>query len=567
MTWLQSAKPRRGKSRGSRPIFQADFETTNDPEDNRVWNWFIYNLADDPTPGNVDWGVDIDGFIEHISTFDSIVYFHNLKFDGTFIIDRILRARYEHTKRASLPGQFETLIDRMGKFYSIKIVWRNGFATEFRDSLKKLPFAVKHIARAFKLDMSKGEIDYNKHRPVGYEPTPEEIEYGVKDVLIPAQALQSQFEQGMVKLTAGSDALAEYKNVTGKRVFDKLFPVLASAVDQDIRLAYRGGFTYASPRFKHELQGYGSVYDVNSLYPSVMYDELLPYGEPEWCDGLPEATDGFPLFMVSMTFTAQLKPDHIPIIQVKGASIFSETEYQEQINEPTTLSFTNIDLEMVFKHYDVDVLSYNGGWRFRAGRGMFRKFIDKWSQIKNESEGALREIAKLQLNSLYGKFASNPNITGKYPVLEDNRVKFRLGPEEERDPIYTAMGAWITAYARRVTITAAQLNYDRFAYCDTDSLHLMGTTPPAGIEVHENKLGAWAHEGDFQNAFFIRAKAYVEHMTDGSWSVHIAGVPENIAKRITFDDLWDGNVLDGKLMPRTVPGGIVLEDKTFTLRI
>ncbi len=141
------------------------------------------------------------------------------------------------------------------------------------------------------------------------------------------------------------------------------------------------------------------------------------------------------------------------------------------------------------------------------------------------------------------------------------------------------MGSFITAYARTITITAAQANYKRFAYCDTDSLHLMGTNPPQGITVHKSDLGMWAHEGDFDNAFYIRAKGYIEHMTHcehglvsecvkcEEWSVHIAGVPENITKRLRFDDIYDNHRLEGKLMPKTVPGGIVLEDGHFTLKL
>lgn len=555
------------RSKRKRQHYVADFETTTTPEDCRVWLWTMVQIGDD----SPIWGKDIDSFIHEISTRDSVVHFHNLKFDGTFLLDRILRSGYKHVEKAGLPGQFQTLIDRMAKFYSIKVMWKNGFVTEFRDSLKKLPFAVKVIAKAFGTPMLKGEIDFHKHRPVGYEPTTEELEYGFNDVLIVADALHSQMQEGMTRLTAGSDSLAEYKHVIGSKVFEKWFPVLAHHVDADIRLAYRGGFTYASPTYKGCLQGEGSVYDVNSLYPSVMHRELLPFGVPKWVYGLPEVTAQWPLFVVSMTFTAELKPGHIPIIQVKGASYFSETEYQESINEPVTLSFTNVDLDMVFEHYDVDVISYNGGWSFRGAHGMFTEFIDKWSTIKAESEGALRQIAKLHLNSLYGKFASNPNVTGKIPSLVNDAVKLSLGPEGTRDPVYTAMGAFITAYARRVTITAVQANFERFAYCDTDSMHLMGTTPPQGIVVHPGELGAWAHEGDFDQAFYIRAKGYMERMVTGDeagkLSVHIAGVPLNIASVLTFEDIYDGNVLSGKLVPRNVPGGVVLESGTFTLKM
>lgn len=570
----------RTRPKVARPHFVADFETTTRVDDCRVWLWSAVQLGSDAP----EWGKDITSFIKWLMNGDRIVHFHNLKFDGMFLLDHILRHGFHWRERATQPGTFQVLIDRMARFYSLRVVWMNGVVTEFRDSLKKLPFTVKMIAQAFKLPMAKGEIDFKLHRPVGYEPTPEELDYVFKDVLIVASALHTQMLEGMTKLTAGSDSLAEYKRVIGLKKFEKNFPVLNHAIDSDIRLAYRGGYTFASPRFKGRTLGCGRVYDVNSLYPSVMYTEALPYGTPIWCPGLPVSTPGYPLFVVSVTFTAKLKPDHIPILQIKGASMFSETEYQEEVDEPTTLSFTNVDLEQIMKHYDVDVLSYNGGWKFKAARGLFKEFIDKWSGIKANSEGALRAIAKLHLNSLYGKFASNPSVTGKYPTMVDDMVKLVLGKEATRDPIYTAMGAFITAYARKVTVDAAQLNYDRFAYCDTDSLHLMGLEEPQGIEVDDNELGKWAHEGDFDKAFYIRAKGYMERMISckhgvsgvecvecvvkcQDLSVHIAGVPVNITGGMDFEDIYDDHELWGKLTPKVVPGGVVLQEGKFTLKL
>lgn len=107
----------------------------------------------------------------------------------------------------------------------------------------------------------------------------------------------------MTKLTAGSDSLATYKKMTGK-LFIRRFPILSPEIDGEIRKAYRGGFTYADPRYSKQLNGKGSVYDVNSLYPSVMRTALLPYGDPIYSDGAPRTNR--PLYIASITFTAKL---------------------------------------------------------------------------------------------------------------------------------------------------------------------------------------------------------------------------------------------------------------------
>ncbi len=56
-------------------------------------------------------------------------------------------------------------------------------------------------------------------------------------------------------------------------------------------------------------------------------------------------------------------------------------------------------------HYDINNLTYNCGFKFRAVKGMFNKYIDFWinEKINGQKEGSVarRTIAKLMLNSLY----------------------------------------------------------------------------------------------------------------------------------------------------------------------
>lgn len=544
----------------------ADFETTTVADDCRVWHWGICNIRN---PELFYWNTDMESCVDFMKQSDATIWFHNLAFDAAFIMDFIMKAGYVWVKENPVAGQFTSLISNMGKFYQVTVVWDNDVTTEFRDSLKKIPMPVSMIAKTFDLPEGKGEIDYHKPRPVGYEPTDEEVDYLRKDCQIVAQALKIQFDEGMHRLTVGSDSLAEYKEIEGKKEFDKLFPVLSDDMDSEIRLAYRGGFTYADPRFMGKPQGHGKVYDVNSLYPSVMYDKVLPYGTPTYVEGKPEVSKSRPLFICSVTFTAKLKKKHIPCIQIKGKSFFLETEYQREITEPTTMFVTNVDLDLWEQQYDLNIISYNGGWSFKASKGFFKDFIDKWMHVKATSKGGLRAIAKLHLNSLYGKFATNPQVTGKYPVLEDGIVKLKTGEEETRNPVYTAMGVFITAYARQLTLNAAQANYSTFAYADTDSLHLLtGKTDehPENLTVDPNEMGAWDHEGNFTKALYMRAKAYCELMEDGSYSTHIAGLPESITEQLSFDNLKSGTKFQGKLTPQRVPGGIVLKDVGFTLK-
>lgn len=549
----------------STKYYVADFETTTKIDDCRVWAWGIANIE---TPNEVTINRYIHEFIDHVSNEDAIIFFHNLRFDGQFIIDYILKHGYTllyGQREKMVSSTFKCLMSNSGKMYSIRVKWSTGKTTEFRDSLKKLPMKVSEVARAFHIEEGKGEIDYRADRPLDHVITEEERDYLRRDVSIIAEAMQVQIHAGLTKLTQGADAMAQYKAMTGP-LFKTLFPTLSLELDGFIRQAYRGGFTYADPRFARKIQGPGKVYDENSLYPYVMASRPLPYGEPLKFSGPPIPNSSFDLFIFSVTITAKIKPNHIPCIQLKGYIMYGNTEYLSELDQPTTLWLTSVDWELYNEHYDIDVIAWGGGYKFRSKMGMFDEYINYWMKIKSNSIGGARQIAKNQLTSLYGKFATNPDITGKYPVLENGIVKFVLGDRETRQPVYTAIGVFVTAYGRSITIRAAQSHYDVFAYADTDSLHLLTNDEPSDLNIHPSELGAWKHELDFTNALYVRPKAYLERLHDGHYENHIAGLPKEITDKLIFADIYPGAVFRGKLAPKYVPGGVVLVDTDYTLQ-
>lgn len=539
----------------------ADFETTTNPLDCRVWSWG--SMAVDDYDDYVI-GIGVGSYVAYMLSAPSVTYFHNLAFDGSFILDYILKDGYAWVAKNPGKGQFSTVISNMNKFYSITIVSKEGMKVELRDSLKKIPLPVRDVPKAFNLDSSKGDIDYEMERPIGYLPSQEEWDYLYRDIFIMAQAMRIVLASGMKRLTVGADSLAEFKSLHGKG-FERTFPVLSKTVDDDIRLAYRGGIAMPNKKYARKRVGRGIVIDKNSMYPWVMRTKLLPYGKPWWSEVEDDDAD---LFILSLTFTAKLKPNHVPCIQIKRSIQFNSQEFLEEVNEPTTVSITSVDLELWQEQYDLKIWAINGYWNFKGIEGLFNDYIDKWMAVKANSTGGARTIAKLHLNSLYGKFAKNTDVTGKRPVLDDTgTVQYVMCDHEESNPVYTAMGAFITAYARQDLIRSAQANYDRFLYCDTDSLHLLGDDEP-DLWLHPTELGAWKVEHDgqsFDEAVFLRAKQYCERFGDHD-DVHIAGLPYEIAARVCLEDMLQPRTWDGKLVPKRVPGGTVLANTTFTLK-
>jgi hypothetical protein len=529
------------------------------------------------------------------------LYFRNLKFDGEFLFVWLFEHGYKHVvnREDITDNSFTTLISDKGQFYSIEIVFENDKKfprkVTIYDSLKIIKLSIDETAKAFKLPIQKLEIDYDEYREIGHVITPEEHAYILNDVKIDAMALKTLFDQNLEEMTIGSNALYDYKQIITAKRFDELFPV--PAYDSDIRQSYKGGFTYLSPRFKSENVGAGIVLDVNSLYPSVMYFNPLPYGEGIYFEGAYKPDKIYNLYVQMFTCNFELKENYIPTIQLKNNLAFIPTEYlTSSNNEDITLCLTSVDLQLFLEHYNVYNIEYHNGWKFKSTIGLFKNYIDKWNNIKvqatiDENE-ALRTIAKFMLNNLYGKFALNPNVQSKYPVYEDGKIRYVLGEKEMRKPIYIPVGTFITAWARYKTITSAQTVYDRFMYADTDSLHLLGTEMPTNLEISSTDLGKWKHESTFKRARYLRQKCYVEELIinekkynkyiaenpetkhlanyiDGEYlltNITCAGMPNKCYEYVTWDNFTVGSSYQGKLQPVHVKGGIVLRDIDFTIK-
>ena len=123
--------------------FVADFETTTDPENCYVWAYAICEVASyDQSENNVIIGTNIDDFMDWCEKQgNEKIYFHNLKFDGQFIINWLFDHGFEYIdhphKRKT--RSFTTLISDKGMWYSIEVFFKskgkNVNKITFQDSL------------------------------------------------------------------------------------------------------------------------------------------------------------------------------------------------------------------------------------------------------------------------------------------------------------------------------------------------------------------------------------------------------------------------------------------------
>lgn len=524
-------------------------------------------------------------------------------------------------------NEFTYAISDKGQWYTMRIKTQN-YIIELRDSLKLLPFSVKAIGKAFKTKHQKLTMEYTGFRFAGCTITEQEQEYIANDVLVVKEALEKMFEDGYNKLTIGACCLSEFKTTLTADLYDALFPDLtelylddgygAPTVDKYIRRSYKGGWCYLVKGKENQLYGAGVTADVNSLYPSMMSSESgnrYPVGLPHWWKGnyIPlEAQQDDKYFFVRLRTRFYIKDGMLPFIQKKGSMFYTATEMLESsdlVNKTTgehsafytdldgniqstamELTLTCTDYTLFREHYNVIDFEILDGCYFSTEIGIFDEYIEKWKQIKMHSTGAMRTEAKLFLNNLYGKMASSTDSSFKMAFMKDDgSVGFTEIEEYNKKAGYIPIGSAITSYARNFTIRAAQKNYhgvDKagFIYADTDSIHCnLDPSEVQGITVHPTNFCCWKLESSWDKAIFARQKTYVEHVVaedlepidEPFWNVKCAGMPDKCKKQFTdgmatgkyqLSDFKTGLKLTGKLVPKRIKGGVILQDTEYCMR-
>lgn len=593
-----------------------------------------------------------------------IVYYHNLKFDGAFwlsylMVDLGFKQACEHLdaenpfkvrwlqEKEMLNNTFKYSVSDRGQWYTI-IIKVGGHFIEIRDSLKLLPFSVKRIGESFGTRHKKLDMEYTGFRYAGCEITDKEKQYIANDVLVVKEALEIMFNEGHTDITIGSCCLKEYKRSVGNDDYKTFFPNLYEMpidknkhgyenVGEYIRKSYRGGWCYLVKGKEGKIYKNGCTFDVNSLYPSMMSSEsgnYYPVGTPHMWTGniIPdEALRPKRYYFVRIKTRFYIKKDKLPFIQIKSSHLYKGTECLETtdvFNKETglyspyyigfdgnvkdtrvELVLTMTDFELLKEHYElVDFEILDGCW-FYAEIGLFDTYMEKYKTMKMNNKGALRELAKLFLNNLYGKMASSTDSSFKVAYLkEDKSIGFMACMENDKKPGYIPVGSAITSYARNFTIRAAQMNYhgkDKpgFIYADTDSIHCdIPWNTVSGVKIHDKNFCCWKPESCWDVAIFTRQKTYIEHVVQENlqdidkpyYNIKCAGMPkkcknlfelsmqgfeppegddnyteeerEFLSHKRTLEDFTIGLSVPGKLRPKRIRGGVLLVETPYKMR-
>jgi hypothetical protein len=531
-----------------------------------------YFILDSNSSNNMLTQAIKDIMIKKYDNFN--VYIHNLsRFDGIFLLKILVNL-----------GKIKPLIHH-GDLISIGFKFKNYIIT-FKDSQQLLILSLRKLGKAFGVETQKGYFPYsfvneNNLNYIGITPDfslfnnishdeydgitsynwnlrDEAIKYCEIDCISLYQIIFkfSELIFGLFKInihkypTLSSLAFAIFKTHFLRE--DEL-PQLSGQIANDIREGYTGGAVDVYvPQNKEGTKIY--CYDVNSLYPYVMNEFDMPVGKPIYFEGDIRAIDkdAFGFFYCKIVTPNNLKH---PIIQTHVKSNNGLRTVAALGSWESMIFSEEMDNAMKFG-YQFEIL---WGYKFDKGE-IFKDYVDFLYNIRLQypKSHPLNYIAKILLNSLYGRFGmddnfQNINIIHK-DYLADFENKFFDQIEEKMDlgdhvllfhkkldstkedntthNVSIAVASSITAYSR---IHMSQFKNNpsiNLYYTDTDSIYTDSDLDESFID---NKvLGKLKLENIGSKAIFLAPKVYCLLTKDGEFIHKVKGLNHEID--LTFKD-------------------------------
>lgn len=473
-----------------RTIYTADCET--DPFlVGRLPKPFIWGLYTEGLYKEFD---STESFVEYIKEVDGIIYAHNGgKFDWHFLLEHV---------HAFEP--VSVINGRLSKF-------RIGKA-ELRDSYNLLPVPLS----AYKKD----DFDYSlleekvrhKHMPI--------IREYLKNDCLYLHELVSRFvgDYGL-SLTLAGAALKAWQNITEEKA-PKTTPDFYSRFKE----FYYGGRVqvFESGIIERNFK----VVDINSAYPFAMSSRHA-YGDAfEIGNKLPSDPDEIKRAFITLECVSY---GALPFRNEKGALSFPCTG-QSQVYFVTGHEYlAGLKTKTIKDVKILEVVTFAESISFKE---YVQHFYAMKEQTKLDDDKAGYLISKLFLNTLYGKFAANPEeyksfmFVEKYHMLAAEREGYDFVAELDtnllvaRDLYESEMRYYNVATAASITgqvraqLWVAICQCQGVMYCDTDSIACVDT---GSLDLDPSRLGAWDVEAECDYAAISGKKLYAFRKLNGEW--------------------------------------------------
>lgn len=348
-----------------------------------------------------------------------------------------------------------------------------------------------------------------------------------------------------VKSTVASNAKAMWASLY---VTENIY--INDDLDEQFRDSYYGGRTevFISRIDTSEL----FHYDVNSLYPSVMKNNLFPdptrlkeYINPTFeklvrimadNEGMAEVTVIAPNIHIPLL---PYRTDKLlfPLGTFKGSYCFPELRYALKLGYKIT------EVHKIIAAPSIE--------------SPFTAYIEVFQKMKIEAslkgDEAIRQLAKTLMNSLYGKFAQRIPEEEQYSELmptDENKTFWKqlpIGDMYFRKNVglirssgtVVAWASYVCSYARCKLYDYLNANPHETYYCDTDSIFT--SIPLPDEQVSETEFGLMNLEGMVSLSCFADPKKYFIKEGDETKRV-IKGVTKEQKENLTVEDFIKDNI-------------------------
>ena len=555
----------------------ADFETTSKVQylkEGRT-KVYLYKIVSLRT-GKGWYGLSINDFFAKISTNKDIkkVYFHNLSFDGTFITYYLLEKKFKWIQDSknviNLDYSFTTIIDEFGSIYKIVVNLGNEHIVNFQCSYKLIGLSIKDLGTLVglnKLNETHNYAEIKNFKSIE-DVTKEELSYIDNDVEIMRQGIIKCYEMGIKGLTKSSACYNIRKRMSWGKY--KNIPSQNEEVNKIINASYRGGIVIMNPLYEGKILKELRDYDVNSLYPSVMYNDM-PSGEEKVYKNEIDIPKQYTMRLYEVVVkTANIREGFIPFIPTRKGFLFKDS-YEYPNSFINKVLYIRKDEFNLFKRY------YEGEWEVikivarKPVKDLFTEYIDTFRTIKENAPNPSpeRSFAKVCMNGLYGKFAQTSDRISKRPYLnEEKELVFEKYESELGSGYDRKISSKITSDARCVLIRAIEKDPSRFIYCDTDSLYVLGDYE-YDIPIDDKKFGYRKYENSYYEFKGLKAKCYISTIKP-SREIHsaVAGLPKQLQETLTFGTFKEGlTIKNAKNVFKRVKGGAIIDTTDFTIKI
>lgn len=325
------------------------------------------------------------------------------------------------------------------------------------------------------------------------------------------------------------------KNKDNIKSFRIVFPMTVEKDKEyrDLKL-YQGGKCFVNNYKIGKIINKIYKYDINSMYPTQMRNMRYPIGEGHKVKEILDDEDKIYILKISSIY-GYLKENMI--------GVWYDTltnSYVDKIFQIEPMYIWLEELNELKKYYNLiydteEIIEFKGMYCKGA-----KEYVDNYYNIKKSSKGAIKQGAKLFLNSGYGKLAQRINrIECHYELSEDGYIHLVKGKEEidEKGMMSVLVGSRITSlsrvllmkYIRQICRNNPKKN---FVYCDTDSIHSLTKFD----DTSDTELGKMKCEGVFEYAKYLAPKTYLlyNNIMENKkvFEIHTKGVNTNVVQNV-----------------------------------